>query len=57
MLPATVPTTIASTVVSAISPLAAESDRTRTISGMLPNFDGPNRALWQPIRATTVNIR
>jgi len=54
--PPTDPATIATTVVMPISPLAAEMRSGRTISGMLPNLDGPNRALCAPSRKTTPNI-
>jgi hypothetical protein len=56
-LPSPAPTTIATTVVSPMTPLAAEIFFDRSISGMLPSFAGPKSAACEPISATITNIR
>ena len=50
-LPTAAPTAVATTVVSPSTPLAAEILFGRSISGMLPSFDGPNSAACVPNRA------
>jgi hypothetical protein len=47
----------ANMVVMPTQPLAAEIRSCRTISGMLPNFDGLKMALCAPMKNSTVSIR